>query len=218
MRRRGADFIREIEESRRDLAAACDAFLARHRDDLQRICAATADALAAGGKLLVFGNGGSATQAQHLAAELVHRYRDEREALAAVALTADGAVLTSIANDTAFERVFARQIEALGRPGDVALALSTSGRSPNVLAGLDAARRGGLATIALLGRDGGGARGRADEVLLVPGERTDRIQEVQLWAGHLFCRGVELALRSGAGETADAADRSGLRIIPARSG
>src|SRR5688572_25246587 len=117
-------------------------------------------ALRAGRTILVFGNGGSASDAQHFAAEMVVKYERDRPARAAIALTTDGSILTAVGNDTAFEYVFARQIEALGRPGDVALAITTSGASPSVLRGLDAARARGLTTIALTGRDGGAA-GRA---------------------------------------------------------
>ena len=116
---------------------------------------AMADALQAGKKLLIFGNGGSASDAQHLSAELVGRFQRERAAMAAIALTTDTSILTSIANDYSFKQVFARQVEALGRPGDVALGISTSGESPNVECALQAAKARGLKTIALTGRDGG---------------------------------------------------------------
>jgi phosphoheptose isomerase len=162
--------------------------------ELQPILAAAGvivASLRAGGKLLVFGNGGSAADAQHVAAELVGRFRHERGALSAVALTTDTSVLTSLANDYAFERVFARQIEALGRTGDVALAISTSGGSPNALAALTAARRLGLRTIALTGRDGGDL-GRAAEVHInVPSDSTARVQEVHRTLLHVICELVE---------------------------
>src|SRR5687767_6514270 len=126
------------------------------------------DAHRNGGKLLIFGNGGSAADAQHMAAELVNRFQRERPAIAAIALTTDASTVTSIANDYGFERVFVRQIEALGRPGDVAVAISTSGGSPNVVAGLEAARRQGLTTVALTGRDGGDVGRLADVHVNVP--------------------------------------------------
>jgi phosphoheptose isomerase len=155
--------------------------------------AAIVASLGAGGKLLVFGNGGSAADAQHVAAELVGRFQHERVALAAVALTTDTSVLTSIGNDYDFDRIFARQIEALGRQGDVAFAISTSGGSPNVLAALAAARRLGLRTIALTGRDGGEA-GRASEIHInVPAESTARVQEVHRTLLHIICELVERA-------------------------
>ena len=155
--------------------------------------AAIVDALGRGGKLLLFGNGGSAADAQHVAAELVGRFERERAALAAIALTTDTSVLTSIANDYGADRVFARQIDALGRPGDVALAISTSGASPNVLAALEAARAAGLQTIALTGRDGG-AVGRAAAIHVnVPSASTARVQEVHRTLLHVICDIVERA-------------------------
>jgi len=155
--------------------------------------AAIAAALRGGGKLLVFGNGGSAADAQHVAAELIGRFQHERAALAAIALTTDTSVLTSLANDYAFERVFARQIEALGRAGDAALAISTSGGSANVVAALAVARRLGLRTIALTGRDGGEA-GRAAEIHInVPSPSTARVQEVHRTLLHVICELVENA-------------------------
>jgi D-sedoheptulose 7-phosphate isomerase len=148
-------------------------------------------ALRAGGKLLLFGNGGSAADAQHVAAELVGRFERDRAAMAAIALTTDTSVLTSVANDDAFDRVFVRQIEALGRAGDVALGISTSGASPNVVAGLEVARQRGLGTIALTGRDGG-ACGRAAEIHLnVPSTSTPRVQEVHRTLLHAICELVE---------------------------
>jgi D-sedoheptulose 7-phosphate isomerase len=151
------------------------------------------ESLRSGGKLLVFGNGGSAADAQHMAAELVGRFQHERTALAAIALSTDTSVLTSIGNDYGFERVFVRQIEALGRAGDVAFAISTSGASVNAVAAVDAAARLGLRTIALTGH-GGGALGRAAEVHInVPSESTARVQEVHRTLLHVICDLVERA-------------------------
>ena len=156
------------------------------QSDLQPVLAAAAaivEALGRGGKLLLFGNGGSAADAQHMAAELVGRFQATRAALSAVALTTDTSVLTSVANDEAFASVFARQIEALGREGDVALGISTSGRSPNVVSALDAART----------RDGG-AVGRAAEIHInVPSDSTARVQEVHRTLLHVICDLVERA-------------------------
>ena len=149
------------------------------------------DAHAAGGKLLIFGNGGSAADAQHLAAELVNRFQREREAIAAVALTTDASILTSVANDYSFDRVFVRQIEALGRAGDVALGISTSGTSANVVKGLEAARQRGLRTIALTGRDGGAVGHAADVHVNVPEESTARVQEVHGTVIHAICELIE---------------------------
>jgi D-sedoheptulose 7-phosphate isomerase len=155
---------------------------------------AIAGAIRDGRKLLVFGNGGSAADAQHVAAELVGRYLRERPALAALALTTDTSVLTAVGNDYGFERVFARQVEALGRPGDVALGISTSGRSPNVVAGLEAARSGGLRTIALTGREGGASSSAAEIHINVPSGSTPRVQEVHRTVLHVICDLVERAL------------------------
>jgi D-sedoheptulose 7-phosphate isomerase len=153
--------------------------------------AAIRGAQAAGGKLLIFGNGGSAADAQHLAAELVNRFQKERAALAAIALTTDTSILSSIGNDSSFDRVFVRQIEALGRPGDVALGISTSGGSANVVAGLEAARCGGLKTIALTGRDGGAVGRAADIHVNVPDDSTARVQEVHRTLIHALCELIE---------------------------
>ena len=153
--------------------------------------AAIIDAFQRGGKLLIFGNGGSASDAQHVAAEFVGRFQRERAAMAAIALTTDTSVLTGIGNDYAFDRIFARQIEALGRKGDVAFGISTSGASPNVVAALDAARALGLQTIALTGGDGG-AVGRAAAIHVnVPSASTARVQEVHRTLLHVICDVVE---------------------------
>jgi phosphoheptose isomerase len=155
---------------------------------------AIAGAVRGGGKVLIFGNGGSAADAQHVAAELIGRLERPRAAIAAVALTTDTSTLTAVANDFGFERVFARQIEALGRQGDVALAISTSGQSANVLAGVEAARAGGLTVIALTGHDGG-ALGRAAHVHVnVPENDTARAQEVHRTLLHVLCELVERAV------------------------
>ncbi len=148
-------------------------------------------AFESGGKLLVFGNGGSAADAQHLAAELVGRFVRERSGLPALALTTDTSVLTSVANDFGFDRVFVRQIEALGRPGDVALGISTSGGSPNVRAALEAARARGLTTIALTGRDGGPVGQAADIHVNVPDTSAARVQEVHRTLIHVLCELIE---------------------------
>lgn len=149
-----------------------------------------AERLRQGGKILVCGNGGSAADAQHFAAELVNRFEMERPGLAAIALTTDSSTLTSIANDYAFEQVFARQVRALGRPGDALLAISTSGHSPNVLAAIAAAQESGLMTVALTGRDGGkiaGQLGAGDLELRVNATATARIQETHILIIHCLC-------------------------------
>ncbi len=163
----------------------------------EKILAATqhlTNTLKARHKILVFGNGGSAADAQHLAAELVNRFRRERAPLPAIALTTDTSILTAIANDYSFEDVFAKQVEALGRPGDVALGISTSGRSKNVLKALAVARKQGLFTLGLSGGTGGEMAEVCDLLLLVPSSETPRIQEGHLFFIHLVCELIEEAL------------------------
>jgi D-sedoheptulose 7-phosphate isomerase len=196
-----------MASDRETIAAALrDAIRAHQRvadQDLAPVAAA-ADAmraaLAAGGKVLAFGNGGSAADAQHFAAELVGRLtaaRADRRALAALALTTDASVLTSVANDFGYEQVFSRQVEALGSRGDVALGISTSGRSPNVQRGLDTARARGLRTVALTGGDGGPI-GRASEIHInVPDASTARVQEVHRTLLHAICELVENSIGDG---------------------
>jgi D-sedoheptulose 7-phosphate isomerase len=152
---------------------------------------AMADALKAGRKLLVFGNGGSAADAQHLAAELVGRFQRERPGMAAIALTTDSSILTAVGNDYSFKQVFARQVEALGQPGDVAFGISTSGESPNVIAGLQVARAKGLKTVALTGRDGGSVGRAAEYHVNVPDQNTQRVQEVHMTLLHVMCEVIE---------------------------
>ncbi|MGH9329144.1 MAG: D-sedoheptulose-7-phosphate isomerase [Vicinamibacterales bacterium] len=148
-------------------------------------------ALRAGRMVLAFGNGGSAADAQHFTAELVGRFERERRGAAAIALTSDASVLTSVGNDYGFEWVFARQVEALGRQGDVALGISTSGNSPNVLRAFEAARAAGLTRIALTGRDGGALGRSADIHMNVPESSTARVQEVHRTILHAMCELVE---------------------------
>jgi len=185
-----------LEEVRQGHHRAVDAFLERHGRDLDVLASWCVESLRRGGKVLFFGNGGSAAHAQHLASELVNRFDRDRGALAALALAADVSVLTSIANDTAFERIFARQIEALGHKGDVAVAISASGRSRNVLEGLRAARSAGLRSAAITGEAPEIAT-LADLALVVPSAEVARIQEVQLVAGHVLCRRIEDLLEEG---------------------
>jgi D-sedoheptulose 7-phosphate isomerase len=147
--------------------------------------------LAIGGKLLIFGNGGSAADAQHWATELTVRYRRNRPALAAVALTTDCSALTAIGNDLGFEHLFARQVEALARRGDIAIGISTSGQSANVIAGVETASRLGCKTVALTGHDGGRLASLVDLALVVPSPRTARIQEIHEILGHALCEAIE---------------------------
>jgi D-sedoheptulose 7-phosphate isomerase len=148
----------------------------------------------AGGKLMFFGNGGSAGDAQHLATELTIRYKANRAAIAAIALTTDTSTLTAAGNDLGFDRIFSRQIEALGRPGDVAIAISTSGKSPNVIAALKQAKSMRLVTAALGGKGGGDMAALADHMLVVPSDTTARIQEMHILLGQMLCGALEIEL------------------------
>lgn len=166
-------------------------FFGAHSKDVEQAAEMVSATLRSGGKLLVFGNGGSAADAQHIAGELVNRFLQERRALPAISLTTDGGVLTCIANDTGFEKVFARQVEALGNAGDVCLAISTSGQSPNIIAACEQARSQGIKVIGLLGRDGGKVAPLCDIALIVPSNDTQRIQETHNLIGHILCELIE---------------------------
>lgn len=155
-------------------------------------------ALARGNKLLVMGNGGSAADAQHFAAEIVGRFAMERRGLPAIALSTDTSILTAIGNDYGFDRVFSRQVEALALPGDVVVGISTSGNSPNVMAALELARERGCPTVALLGRDGGAIRDRVDLAITVPSQATPRVQEGHITIIHIVCDLVEKRLFAAA--------------------
>ncbi len=157
-----------------------------------RLCDAARKALDEGGTIYLFGNGGSAADAQHIAAELVVRYKADRAPFAAVALTTDTSVLTAIGNDLGFYHIFTRQLWALGTPGDLAIGLSTSGQSSNVILALKAARDDrDMATALLTGKDGGAAASQADIVLKVPSDNTARIQEMHILIGHMLCAALE---------------------------
>jgi D-sedoheptulose 7-phosphate isomerase len=175
----------------RAVAEATGADLAEPFARLTGICV---ESLRAGGKLMFFGNGGSAADAQHLATELAVRYVGDRAAIAAMALTTDTSALTAIGNDLGFESLFARQIEALGRPGDVAIGISTSGRSANVQLALRQARDMGLKAVALTGAAGGELAGLADPILMVPSTTTARIQEMHILLGQMLCGAIEIEL------------------------
>jgi D-sedoheptulose 7-phosphate isomerase len=170
-------------------------YFAAHAGEVARAAEVLAEAFGAGGKLLVCGNGGSAADAQHIAGEFVNQFLLKgRPALPALALTTDGGVLTCVANDTGFERVFARQVEAFGARGDVLLAITTSGNSPNVVAACEQARAKGMRVVGLLGRDGGRVRALCDLALVVPSDDTQRIQETHNLIGHILCDLVEQTL------------------------
>lgn len=159
--------------------------------DFVSLVAACSEAVAGGGKLIFFGNGGSAADAQHIAAELSVRFVKDRPAIAALALTTDTSVLTAAANDMGYEHVFERQVEALGRRGDLAIGISTSGKSPNVALALAAARNQGLVTAALTGADPNAMKELADHLICVPSKTTARIQEMHIVIGHMLCAGIE---------------------------
>jgi D-sedoheptulose 7-phosphate isomerase len=180
-----------VEDILRDSAALLEQSARRSVEGVVAAAETLKRTFAAGGQLLVFGNGGSALDAQHFAAELVGRFSRERRALAAIALTTDTSIITSVANDYSYDKVFTRQIEALGRRGDVAWGISTSGTSRNVLEALRFAKSRGLSTIALTGRDGGTIGPAADLHLNVPHQVTARIQEVHRTLIHAVCELVE---------------------------
>ena len=181
-----AEFAEHHDVARRTEAALAGSFAG--------LVAACAGAVRQGGKLLFFGNGGSAADCQHLATELTVRYKQDRKPIAAIALTTDTSALTAAGNDLGFDAVFARQIEALGRKGDVAIGISTSGTSPNVLAGLRQAKAQGMATAALGGKGGGKLAGLADHLLVVPSQTTARIQEMHITLGQMLCGALEVEL------------------------
>ena len=158
---------------------------------IEKAAVAAADCLRQGHKLLFFGNGGSASDSQHLAAEFVGRYEKERRALPAIALTTDTSILTAVGNDYGFERIFERQVEALGKKGDVLFAISTSGNSKNVLKAVQKAKQLGLYTIALTGGTGGELKSLTDLSLVIPSKKTSRIQESHIMIGHILCECVD---------------------------
>jgi D-sedoheptulose 7-phosphate isomerase len=155
------------------------------------------DALKSGNKILLCGNGGSAADAQHIAAELVGRYEEQRRAFPAISLTTDTSALTAVSNDYGFEEVFARQVEALAVAGDVLIAISTSGKSPSVVKAADQARARGCKTIALTGCTGEPLTAHCDLAVVVPSDRTSRVQEAHITIGHLWCEMVDRALEEG---------------------
>ena len=170
-------------------------FLRENLTELSRAIEAIAAALQAGNKLLLFGNGGSAADAQHIAAEFTNRFLIERPPLAAIALTTDTSALTAIANDYAYEQVFSKQVQALGKPGDIALAISTSGNSPNILAAIAVCRDLNITTIGLTGGSGGKMLGKVDYMLRVSaGKSSPRIQETHILVGHVICEIVDQML------------------------
>ena len=186
--------VRDIEDSLR----VKQALLASDAPDLmERAARKIFDCLKKKNKLLLFGNGGSAADSQHLAAEFVGRYEKERRGLPAIALTTDTSALTAIANDYGYEKVFSRQLEALGNAGDIAFGLSTSGLSKNVLLAFERAKELGLYTIGFTGRDGGKMKAAVDLCVIVPSDKTSRIQESHGLLGHILCERVDELFANG---------------------
>ena len=181
-----AEFAEHHDVARRTEGALSNAFA--------NLVAACVTSIRAGGKLMFFGNGGSAGDAQHLATELTIRYKTNRAPIAALALTTDSSALTAAGNDLGFNQIFARQIEALCKTGDVAIAISTSGKSPNVIAALRQAKVMRLVTAALGGKGGGDMVGLADHLLVVPSDTTARIQELHIMLGQMLCGALEIEL------------------------
>ena len=186
-----------IAENLRNSIAAKERLAAGQTDVIIRLAKLMAEILKNGNKLLFFGNGGSAADAQHLAAEFVNRFIIDRPPQAAIALTTDSSNITSIGNDFSFDEIFKKQIQALGKPGDLALGISTSGNSPNVIKGIETAATMGLHTAVLTGGSGGKLAGMAEIVINVPVDRTPHIQEAHLWVEHLLCWLVDDILFGG---------------------
>ena len=187
------------ELARARIAAAIEVYgrLAGSADVIAAAGAAVVDAYRRGGKLIVFGNGGSAADAQHIAAEFVGRFQLERDPLPAIALSVNTSAVTAIANDYGYDQVFSRQLRGLGSPGDVALGISTSGRSPNGNGALAAAREMGMGTVGMTGATGGDMPGLCDHCIVVPADATPRIQEAHILIAHVLCEIVESALFPG---------------------
>ncbi len=185
-----AYFASELDQHAAVLGATREAV----REPFARLVAACVAAVKGGYKIVFFGNGGSAADSQHLAAELAVRYKQDRAPIAALALTTDTSALTAIGNDFGFDDLFARQVEAACKAGDVVIGISTSGNSENIIRGLDAARKLGATAAGFGGRDGGRMRGLADPFLVVPSDDTARIQEMHITIGHMLCGALELEL------------------------
>jgi D-sedoheptulose 7-phosphate isomerase len=178
----------------RELAQTAERTAVQLEADIGRALTMVQDTVTRGGTLLFCGNGGSAADAQHLATEYVVRYMRNRRAYPAIALTTDSSLLTAAGNDFGFDQVFARQVEAIGKSGDLLIIHSTSGNSPNVLLAADAARARGISVLALSAKDGGALKDRADLCIIVPTARTDRAQEIHLCIQHAICDAIEATL------------------------
>ena len=187
----GAGARRFIEEGLADSIRTKQKVLESMVPAIEQVASLWIKALADGKKILIFGNGGSASDSQHIAAELVGKLLVKRRALPAIALTTDTSCLTALANDFGYETVFERQVEALGREGDVAVGITTSGHSPNVLLAIKMAKKLGMKTVGFTGRDGGPLAGLVDHVLIIPSQSTQRIQESHITIAHIICEFVE---------------------------
>lgn len=176
-----------LRRSLADSIAAKQDFYRDHRQQLFLLVDWVIDCFRSGNKLMICGNGGSAADAQHLAAEFVNRFLINRAPLPALALTTDTSILTSVGNDFSYDDIFAKQVEALGKSGDILLGISTSGNSPNVVRAFDAAKKIGVRTVVLTGGSGGRLAGEAELVLTVPSAKTPHIQEAHLWIEHMLC-------------------------------
>ena len=188
------DFHQYFEQELDAHQTALNAVRDTMADDFVRMLDVWTKAIDSGNKIVFFGNGGSAGDAQHLATELTIRYIHDRAPIAALALTTDSSTLTAAGNDLGFDQLFSRQIAALGKAGDVAVGISTSGTSPNVIAGLEEAKRIGMVVTALGGRDGGAMKDLADPILIVPDHASARIQEMHITLGQMLCGALELRL------------------------
>ena len=181
----------KIKRLIKESIAVKDGLLKGQIANIALAASAIVKSIRSGGKVVIFGNGGSAADSQHIAAELVGRFKKERKAIAAIALTTDTSVITALANDYGYDVVFSRQVEALGRKGDVAIAISTSGKSKNIIDAVKAAKRIGIMTIALTGSSGGDLKKKCDISISVPSDDTPRIQESHCLIGHMICELVE---------------------------
>lgn len=189
-----------IADCLKNSVAAKQDFVAAQEDDLIRLVQWIVETFARGGKLMIMGNGGSAADAQHLAAEFVNRFLVDRAPLPALALTTDSSVLTSVGNDFSFDDIFVKQVQALGKKEDLLLGISTSGNSPNILAATRTAAKMGIRTAALTGGSGGKLMALADLTLNVPSSMTPHIQETHLWIEHMLCWLVDEELKKGKDE------------------
>ncbi len=189
----GMRLIKEIQSTIIEHQRMVESLFAdpKQAEDIERAALMIADCLRSGGTVLIFGNGGSAADAQHIAGELVGRFKMERRGLRAIALTTDSSIMTSLTNDFGYDEIFSRQVEALGREGDLAVAISTSGNSPNILRAIDSARERNIPVLGITGRDGGAMRTRCSHCIIIPASDTPRIQEGHALVYHILCGLVE---------------------------